>query len=315
MKGRSKAQRRRRVQRVFLRALRTGFPHLARFTPSLSARLAERMFCTPPKYARLRREERALGEATFSVTRLNDGTFLPTWKWGQGPLVLLVHGWGGHSGRLTPFVRPLLRAGFSVIAFDAPGHGDAPGRYSALPDFVHGVREIAKKHGPLQAVIGHSLGAAAAALAVRGGVLASRLVLLAPPAEAEKYTGRFARFFGIPSSTHDAMKRRLEERYRIRWVDLVVAGGDCPAKVLVFHDHRDGRVPFRDGEEIARTWPNAELVRTRGLGHHRILGDPRVISRAVAFIAKEPDPGIALTESRPRRSELSRHRLQRAFAS
>ncbi|HEY6064920.1 MAG TPA: hypothetical protein VIY96_02120, partial [Thermoanaerobaculia bacterium] len=85
--------------------------------------------------------------------------------------------------------------------------------------------------------------------------------------------------------THNEMKRRLEERYRIRWSDLVVTGGECPARVLVFHDPRDGRVPFQDGEAIVRTWPNAELVSTRGLGHHRILRDPGVISRAVSFLS------------------------------
>ena len=263
------------------------------------------MFRTPPKYARLLREERDLAAAAFSRTRTNAG-LLPTWTWGKGPRVLLVHGWGGHAGRLTPFVPSLVRAGFSVVAFDAPGHGDAPGRYSSLPDFVEAIRAVAEKHGPLEAMIGHSLGAAACALAVRDGVLASRLVLLAPPAEAEKYTGRFARFFGIPSATHEAMKRRLQKRYRIRWSDLVVAGGACPARLLVFHDHRDDRVPFKDGEAIVRTWPNAELVRTSGLGHHRILNDPRVIRRAVAFLSGSR----AATPTRRRPA-----RLRPAFAS
>ena len=280
--------RRRRVRRLLLCAVRAGFPRLARFTPSLSARLAERMFRTPPKHARLRREEQELAKGEFSLTRMED-RLLPTWRWGEGPTVLLVHGWGGHAGRLTPFIEPLVGAGFSVVAFDAPGHGDAPGKYSALPEFVEAIRAVARRLGPFESMIGHSLGAGACALALREAVHARRVVLLAPPAEAEKYTGRFARFFGIPPETHHAMKRRLEARYRIRWSDLVIAGGGGPAHLLVFHDHRDRRVPLRDGEEIVRTWPNADLVRTRGLGHHRILRDPRVIARAVAFISGAPD--------------------------
>jgi len=246
----------------------------------------------------LRREERELAAARFSRTA-DGGVLLPTWKWGKGPPVLLVHGWGGHSGRLTPFVRPLVEAGFSVISFDAPGHGDAPGRYSSLPDFVNAIRAIARKHGPIEAAIGHSLGGAACALAVRDGVEMSRIVLLAPPAEAEKYTGRFARFFGIPPKTHEAMKRRLERRYRIRWSDLKVAGGDCPVRMLVFHDGRDGKIPFKDGEEIVRAWPNAELVQTRGLGHHRIVRDRRVVVHAVAFVGGAPPPPVATRRRRP----------------
>ncbi|MEO8347276.1 MAG: alpha/beta hydrolase, partial [Acidobacteriota bacterium] len=51
---------------------------------------------------------------------------------------------------------------------------------------------------------------------------------------------------------------------------------------------RDARVPLRDGVEIVHAWPNARLVRTRGLGHHRILRDEKVISRAVAFLTGRP---------------------------
>ncbi len=281
-------KRRRRGRRALLKVLRRAFPRLGRLSPGLSARLAELLFRTPPRYPRLKREERALAEARFSRTPFRDGA-LPTWTWGEGPAVLLVHGWGGHAGRLTPFAAPLVDAGFSVVTFDAPGHGAAPGRYSSLPDFIEAIRAVALSHGPLRAAIGHSLGAAACGLALRNGLSVWRAIFLAPPADPEKYSGRFARFFRIPAKTRDAMKRRLERRYRIRWPELKVAIGDCRARVLVFHDRGDGKVPLADGLEIARAWPNAELVRTRGLGHHRILGDRRVIARAVAFLSGQED--------------------------
>lgn len=292
---------------MFLRALRRSFPHLGRFTPWLSARLAELLFRSPPKQARLRREERALEGARFSRTPVAGGS-IPTWKWGKGPPVLLVHGWGGHAGRLTEFVSPLVRRGLSVITFDAPGHGDAGGRYSSLVDFVDAIRAIARKHGPFEALIGHSLGAGACALAVRQGLPVSRVVLLAPPADPEKYSGRFARFYRMSRETREGMKRRLESRYRIQWPDLKIAVGNCPAQMLVFHDEKDSRIPFRDGVEVVRAWPNAALIRTHGLGHHRILYDPRVISRAAAFIAEGLDRGSDLLR-------VSRRRLRPAFAS
>lgn len=206
--------------------------------------------------------------------------------------MLLVHGWGGHAGRLTAFVEPLTRVGFSVVAFDAPGHGSAAGRHSALPEFVDAIRAVARAHGPFEAVVGHSLGAAACALALRSGLQVGSLVLLAPPADPEKYSGRFARLFGIPANTCDAMKQRLEGRYRIQWAQLRVDGGPGPsrARLLVFHDPRDWKVPFKDGLEVVASWPRAELVQTRGLGHHRILRDPRVIARAVAFVAGKTAP-------------------------
>lgn len=216
--------------------------------------------------------------------------------------MLLVHGWGGHAGRLTPFVRALTQAGFSVVAFDAPGHGIAPGRVSSLPEFVAAIRAIEAAYGPFPAVVGHSLGAAAAALAVRHGLGTQRLVLLAPPSDLERYTGRFARIMRIPPTVRDSMKERLEKRFQIRWAELKVAGRPAAAEVslLIFHDRRDVRVPISEGVEIVDSWPNARLVRTRGLGHHRILRDARVISRAVAFLAgRSPRRLVAAAPRRP----------------
>ena len=304
MKPRGSALRRRRVRRLLVRAIRRSFPRLSRISPALSARLAEVLFrVPPPRRTRLKREQRALDGGDFSRTPFHSKT-LPTWTWGKGPAVLLVHGWGGHAGRLTPFVDSLLSAGFSVVAFDAPGHGIARGRVSSLPEFVAAIRAVEAKHGPFRAVIGHSLGAAAAALAVREGLGAQRLILLAPPSDLEKYTGRFARIMRIPPSVRDSMKKRLEKRFQIRWAELKVAGRPASGDVslLIFHDRRDVRVPMRDGVEIVDTWPNARLVRTRGLGHHRILQDARVISRAVSFLAGRPArKGAATRSTRPPR--------------
>jgi len=89
----------------------------------------------------------------------------------------------------------------------------------------------------------------------------------------------------------------------MEWAQLRVSGGPgaSRARLLVFHDPRDWKVPFKDGLEIVASWPSAELVRTHGAGHHRILRDPRVISRAVAFlVGKSPRPA-----SRPARRTAS----------
>ena len=49
---------------------------------------------------------------------------------GQGPALLLVHGWAMHGGVFAPLVRA-LEAAFNVITVDLPGHGGS--RDSALP--------------------------------------------------------------------------------------------------------------------------------------------------------------------------------------
>jgi pimeloyl-ACP methyl ester carboxylesterase len=206
------------------------------------------------------------------------------WHWGSGPRVLLAHGWGSHAGRLTPFIGGLIDAGFGVSAFDAPGHGASPGRFASLPDFVDALALVARVVSPV-AFIGHSLGAAACALALRAGVAGRAAVLVSPPADPATFTRRYARWMRLPRGAARVMCRRLESRYGapLDAYRLVERAPGVPT--LIIHDRGDFRIPIADGRALAQAWPDAELVETRGLGHHRILKDPTVLRRAARFLA------------------------------
>ena len=222
------------------------------------------------------------------------GGRLAAWSWGSGPRVLLVHGWGGHAGRLARFVGPLVEAGFSVVAFDAPAHGDSSGRTSTLPDFVDAILAVAAEGGPVSAVIAHSMGATACALALGRGLVAGRAVLIAPPADPERYVGKFARFFDISDPARDSMKARLMSRYGTRWEDLRAdrPAGGTRCRLLVIHDADDSAVPVGDGMAVVDGWSDALLVRTSGLGHHKILREPGVVAEAMAFLAVPDAPRV-----------------------
>ena len=201
--------------------------------------------------------------------------------------MLLVHGWGGHAGRLGRFVAPLVDAGFTACAFDAPGHGGSGGLTGTVPEMAEAVRIVLDRFGPCRGLIAHSLGAGAAAIALRGGLRVERAVFLAPPADLAAYAARFARHFGLSERMRDAMMAHLCDRYGFCWSRMRTdeAGRDSTTPLLVIHDAGDVRVPLADGVAVARAWPIARIVTTRGLGHHRILKDPKVIRTAVQFLA------------------------------
>src|SRR5262249_31567340 len=152
-------------------------------------------FRHPPRFPATRAEVALLGRAVRSSVRGPLGD-IAVWHWGEGPRVLLAHGWGSHAGRLTPFVTALLASGFGVTAFDAPGHGASTGRFASLPDFVEALDLVARIVSPI-ALVGHSLGAAAAALAMRSGIPCRAAVLLSAPADPAAYTRRYARWMRL----------------------------------------------------------------------------------------------------------------------
>jgi pimeloyl-ACP methyl ester carboxylesterase len=206
---------------------------------------------------------------------------------GSGPAVLLMHGWGGSSAQLGRLVAPLVKRGFSVAALDAPAHGRTPGRRASLPEFARALAALARACGPVHAIVGHSLGAAAAALAVAAeGVEAGRLVLVAGAADPTRWARAFAAHLRIPPAAMAAMGRQSEERLRFRWSDLHLGrllqgfGGG----VLFVHDRDDRETRWTEVFDVAQHVAGARMVVTAGLGHRRILADPAVADLIAEFV-------------------------------
>jgi pimeloyl-ACP methyl ester carboxylesterase len=185
------------------------------------------------------------------------------------------------------FVPRLLAEGFRVIAYDQPAHGVSGGKLTGLPDFADVFSELAWHYGGVKAVIGHSLGAAAAALAHARGLPLESIVLVSPPADLVGHSRRFARWYWLPEAIRRSMQAAIEERYGVAWEDLEVArlAPRLGARALVIHDRDDRIVPWTQGARVARLWPNARLLSTDGLGHGRVLVNEGVTRAAADFIA------------------------------
>ena len=271
---------RERALRVAVRALQAGAPPVAVW-------LAERLFFTPPRRLLSLDQQGLLASGERFEVR-SEGRRVVGWRWGRGPLVALVHGWGSRGGRLGAFIEPLVRRGYAVLTYDGPGHGLSDGRMSSMPELARALLAVREHAGPFHAIIGHSLGASATTLALRDGLEAQSLVFLAPASDPAGFTIAFARMLGFSATTIDGMKRRSERRLRFRWDDINIAtiARGQRAPLLVFHDRDDETIPWADGSAIATAWPGAELVSTTGLGHKDIVRDPAVVSRAVEFVSK-----------------------------
>ncbi len=270
--------------------LRHAFQALRSLSPPLAARLAERLFLTPPRHPLPPAEADTL--ATGRAHRLPfQGRHLAVWSWGprQGsaPTVLLVHGWGGRAGQLRGFIAPLVDAGFRVVAFDGPAHGASGGRQASILHFAEALEAVAARVGPVHGLVAHSMGCAGAAVALARGLDVDRACFIAPPARARTYYEQFLGFLGLPAPWVPEFTRRFAVRLGFTWTQLEVpaVAPEMRARLQVFHDAGDRDVPIAEGEAIVAAWPGAELHRTEGLGHRRILKSAEVQRAAVAFLA------------------------------
>jgi pimeloyl-ACP methyl ester carboxylesterase len=256
--------------------------------PGLAGMWAERLFLTPPKPLYPSAEVFDLLDARQSYLQ-HRGRHIAMWRWGaqDAPAVLLAHGWGGRATQMRWFVAPLLAAGYRVIAYDQPAHGLSDGRLTGLPDFADVLAAVARHHGGIRAVVTHSLGGPAAAIAIARGLPLERAVLISPPSDLVGYSRRFARWLAISERVRRRMQAAIEERFGVRWADLELArvAPHVDAEALVIHDRQDSMIPWRQGAAVARQWRGARLLSTRGLGHGRILQDEGVARAAADFIA------------------------------
>ena len=268
---------------------------LERFAPAVGARWATELWCTPPTVDASLRMPPGVPPSE-PVEAYWSGHRVAGEAWGQGPAVYLVHGWGGCRAHLGVFVKPLVAAGHRVIALDLPAHNDsdtgalAAGR-THLVECAEAVSAFVRAHGPARAVIAHSLGAKAAALALSRGAEIERMVFLAPMGDFDFYLDMFAERHGFGPRIRDGLHRRLSKRIKMPLLDtdLGVIGAKLvsPAPLLVIHDPDDPDAPYRFSREFIGDWPGAELVTTRGLGrlaHYRILRHRAAINAGVDFI-------------------------------
>jgi pimeloyl-ACP methyl ester carboxylesterase len=265
--------------------LRTAFRTVGSVAPGVAARWAENIFCRPPRHEPRPSEEAFLATGQRLTVR-SENQDLAVWTWGTGPAVVMAHGWGGRAGRFSAIAGSLMQAEFRAVLFDAPAHGASMGRQASLPQFARALRDVADAIGPVYGLIGHSLGGAAVSLALRDGLRAERVVLLAPPSDVVLFSNAFAEHLRIPLRARDAMRQNLETRLRFRFDELHIPtlARDLTAPALIIHDRDDRDVPYTHGEEIARAWPGAEFLTTKGLGHRAILRDPEVVRRTIEFL-------------------------------
>jgi pimeloyl-ACP methyl ester carboxylesterase len=268
-------------------ALRLWFAVAGRLAPTLIERQAARLMLTP---RRRTARDAVLPGVPAERQLLHAGDHcVAGWSWGEGPTVLLLHGWSGLAADTTDLAASLVREGFRVVAIDWPAHGHSPGRRTSLAEWVQVLLSLGPRLGEggrLHAVVAHSFGAPAVVLALEAGLAARGAVLLAPPRGPTQFFERVRRFIGLPAARMAGMTRHLTETLGrdLSFFDTVRAAAGLDLPVLILHDPDDREVPWENAEAIAQAWRGSALVAVAGDGHYGILRSQRAIEQVVTFV-------------------------------
>jgi len=286
------------MQSIIQRLFQIAFRIVETVAPTLAGKWAIKLFFTPLKPKRPRREEALIKDATIQKVSLQESfdksitqPYFVTYSWGKGPVVLLVHGWGGRGSQVATLAQPLVDSGYRVVTFDALAHGDSPGKQTNILEFKQIIQHIEAMEGGFYAIIGHSFGGVAAALAVSEGVKAEKLATIGTPASMEFVFDQFASIINASGSSIEKLTYYIEHlaQRRIDEFSLTNIVTKLNQPGLIIHDKNDREVSHTEALALAKQWTGSELVVTEGLGHRRILRDEAVISKIIGYIATDED--------------------------
>ncbi len=290
------------MTKLILGILRLYFLTLARIAPRTAGRHAYRLFSTPRRRASVPPAVEVVMTRAERLEVDSGSHRIAAYRWpargeaGSAPRVMLVHGWESRAARLAVWVEPLLAAGFEVVAFDGPAHGESTGRRANPMVFAAAMSAVCQRTGPPVACVGHSLGGFACLLAVSGarpldqGALAvRRLVILAGANSGVDAMSMFCDVLGLGDDFLPLLLAGAAEGSGGRQVadfDAHRLFADHPVPTLWLHDPEDEEVPFAAAERVAGACPHVTLEPVSGLGHHRIARDPAMIRRGLDFLAE-----------------------------
>ncbi|MBK6672505.1 MAG: alpha/beta fold hydrolase [Proteobacteria bacterium] len=275
-----------------MRLVRGLLAFLQWLSPRLAARVALRLFLTPVRRKLNPADEAEMYRARHHFLRCASGDPIHVYEWGEGPrTALILHGWGSHAARFTTMVRALTDRGWRVLAPDAPGHGESHGSTSSLPQFIGALDAVIEQLGPVQALVGHSMGSLAIAMRLGDSrrpppADLARVVLISTPSGAPFLVESFEQLFGIDGATREHGLRIFRQRFGGLPEEFMALPGDAQLHlpVLLVHDAADDVVPFDHSAQLARRLPDASLITTHGLGHSGPLRDPATLTAIADFL-------------------------------
>ncbi|MFI2102182.1 alpha/beta fold hydrolase [Isoptericola sp. NPDC019693] len=277
----------------------TGLRALSALAPPLAVRVAARAFWHVGPPAEVRPADRGVHERARRGTVDVGGERVATYRWGDraAPTVLLVHGWRSRASRFAGLVTSLEAAGLGVVSFDGVAHGESGGRRMSALEHLAAIRAVHDAEGPFTAVVGHSLGALSAGLALADGLPVDRFVAVAAMTGFDAIAESFLRLAGMPAGLHERFCDHVERTFpgdvrdvRSR-IDLVAHPVPEHVATLFVQDD-DDRMSLPTGAPLLHAAvPGSTLLTTRGLGHNRVLDDPAVVAAVVAHVTA-PLPAV-----------------------
>ena len=270
--------------------LKMTLKNIERISPHTAMRIAAYIFSKPLKFKLPEKERETLSRCNkklIRVTAINENIMMYEWQ-NNGAKVLLAHGWSGRGTQLYAIAESLHKIGYHVVSFDAPAHGKSTGNLTNMLQWVASIESLNKRFDGFDVLIGHSLGGMAILKYCEQHSNVKKIVTIGSGDLMRTIFDNYILSVGLQQKTSERMTSYFEKKYALKIDDyspfVVVQKLQIPT--LILHDEGDYDVRVDCADNLAKHHPNASIIKTKGLGHRKILRDENVMQQIKSFIQK-----------------------------
>lgn len=240
------------------------------FSSKYAAKLAIKLFSTPQK-GRLNEKETQYLNAAIQEDIIHENISIKTYCWkGTKETILLAHGWESNSFRWKSLIEMLRPLDYTIIALDAPAHGNSGGKLFNALLYSECIHTVAKKF-KVNTLVGHSVGGTATIFSQYKKQLESikKIVSLGAPAGFVDVFKRYETMMGYNKKVSQAMDQYVlrEFNHLPEYYSAPNFTKEIEAKILVVHDKKDRIIPYTDGLKFKKNHKKIEFIGTKGFGH------------------------------------------------
>ncbi|MDC3079256.1 alpha/beta hydrolase [Flavobacteriaceae bacterium] len=259
---------------------------------TLATKLALYLFFRPQRFKTPYREHQmrdAAEQIKFSASSIEKEIQVYRLK-GEKQKVLLLHGWSGRGTQLFSFADELQKENYEVITFDMPAHGQSPGNKTNVLELTYCIQDLNQKFGPFYAAIAHSMSGFALLRAIKDGLPLQSAAIIGSGDSIKGVFHRFSQQLHFSDKITERMITTVEKKFSIKLETYSsrVNIKDIDIPLLIVHDKDDKEAPNECSISLHDLARNSQLKLTSGLGHHRILRDPKTVQYIVQFLFQQP---------------------------
>lgn len=257
--------------------------------PQKAMELSYALF-SQPRIGRLKKEElpKVLRHTETEIFHHNEHHF-QTYIWkGNETKILLVHGWESNAARWKKTLPHLQKSGSTIIAIDAPAHGQSSGKEFNVPLYAEFINKAVEKYQP-EIIIGHSIGGAACVYHqyLFPNTSINKMVVLGAPSDLKTLIDNYISMLSLNRRMLSLLENKFVNRFNFKLEDF--SGQKFASQFtipgFIAHDTSDKIVAFEEGKKIASSWKNSQFIETSGLGHG--MHDDGLYDKVIEFLFSE----------------------------